>query len=422
MTQANRNWSKARLRWIARLAAALASLACACVSPLRAQPLAPTFEYPLVAETVATPSEPVPVAVEPHAAAGPMPALLPAAPYPIRGVDCLNGNCGMPTWESARPLDWQPFGQGEYVGHPRWAHVPEYRLRVDDRLEFLFRVTRNEQSTPYELNVGDEIRVESFIDDTLNRDLIIQPDGTITLRLLGQVHAARMTVNELRDEIEQLYSQYYRSPTITVTPLRVNTKLEDLRATFDNRAGLTGGQSRQARVTPEGTVALPAIGSVPAQGLTLDELKREIEARYGEVVDGIEITPVLLERAPRYVYVLGEVRTPGRYTLEGPTTAMQAVALAGGWIPGGNLRQMVIFRRGDDWRLVATKLDLRGSMLGKIPCPADELWVNDSDIVLVPKMPIRVADDALGLFFTEGLYRIVPFTQSVSFGFTSALR
>ncbi|MGC3970019.1 MAG: polysaccharide biosynthesis/export family protein [Pirellulales bacterium] len=294
----------------------------------------------------------------------------PAAPYPIRAVDCVSGCCnGELGWGAARPLNWQPYAQGEYVGHARSAHVGEYRLRVDDQLEFVFRLTREETAHPYLLNVGDEIRVESFTDPLLNRDLLIQPDGTITLRLVGQVKATRQTVVQLREQIEKLYTKYYKIPSITVTPLKVNTKLEDLRATVDARAG-AGGQNRQARVTPEGTIALPAVGNVPVQGLTLTELKRELDQRYAAEVEGIEVTPVLLQRAPRYVYVLGEVRTPGRFVLDGPTTVMQSIALAGGWNVGANTRQIVVFRRGDDWRLMATMLDLRGESLRQnaVPC------------------------------------------------------
>ena len=190
-------------------------------------------------------------------------------------------------------------------------------------------------------------------------------------------------------------------PSITVTPLSVNTKLEDLRATVDSRAG-AGGQSRQARVTPEGTIALPAIGSVPAQGLTLDELKREIDARYTAEVEGHRGHAGARARAPRFVYVLGEVRTPGRYLLEGPTTVMQAIAMAGSWNVAANIRQVVVFRRGDDWRLMATMLDLRGACYGKGPCPADEIWLNDSDIVIVPKIADPACDEFIDLVFTRG--------------------
>jgi polysaccharide export outer membrane protein len=143
--------------------------------------------------------------------------------------------------------------------------------------------------------------------------------------------------------------------------------------------------------------------------LTLAELGHEIEARYTEVVDGIEVTPVLAQRAPRYVYVVGEVANPGRFTLDAPTSAMQSIALAGGWNVGANLRQVVIFRRAEDWRLMATKLDVRGALYGKRPCPADEIWLRDSDIVVVPKSPILVADDFIELVFSRGLYGVLPF-------------
>jgi polysaccharide export outer membrane protein len=266
------------------------------------------------------------------------------------------------------------------------------------------------------LNVGDQIRVESLTDINLNRELVIQPDGSITVLLLGQIQAARRTVDELRQALEEQYARYYRVPAITVTPLQVNTKLEDLRATVDSRAGF-GGQARRSKVTPEGTVQLPAIGNIPAQGMTLDELKREIDERYAREVEGIEVTPVLIERAPRFVYVVGEVPNPGRYELTGPTTAIQSIALAGGWNVGANLREIVVFRRTEDWRLVATKLDLQGALYGKRPAPSDELWLRDADIIVVPKSPILWADEFIELVFTRGIYGVMPF-QGITLNFS----
>jgi polysaccharide export outer membrane protein len=298
--------------------------------------------------------------------------------------------------------------------------LPEYRIRVDDDLEFVYLFTHEESAEAYRFGVGDELVIESLTDETLNRGdlttgrgLEIQPDGSVTLRLLGQVSVAGRTVEEIREEMEQRYEKYYQVPAITVTPLKTKTKLEDLRATIDARYG-TGGLVRAARVTPQGTVQLPGIGDVPAHGLTAAELEREVEARYLETIgSGVQVTPVLTQRAPRFVFVLGEVANPGRFTLEGPTTAMQAIALAGGWNNGGNLREVVVFRRAEDWRLMATKLDLNGALLGKRPCPCDEIWIRDSDIVVVPKSPILLADDFIDLVFTRGIYGIIPF-QGVS--------
>lgn len=318
-----------------------------------------------------------------------------------------------------RTIPWQAFAQGEYVGPYRDPHVGEYRLRVDDQLDLVFRLTREQSSRPYQLQVGDRVRVESMADNDLDRELLIQPDGTITVKLLGQVMAARRTVDELRIDLEARYKQYYQVPAITVTPQRVDTRLEDLRSAIDNRQGIVGGQSIRVRVTPEGTIQLPAIGSMMVQGLSLDEMKREVDERYLAIVEGIEVTPILFQRAPRFIYVVGEVRNPGRFELGAPTTLMQSIALAGGWSNGGNLKQVIVFRRTEDWRLVATRLDVRGALYGKRTCPADEIWVRDSDLIVIPKTPVRVANDAIELLFTRGLYGVLPFFGSSNGGFVN---
>ena len=301
----------------------------------------------------------------------------------------------------------QAFNQGEYIGPARTEHVNEYRIRVDDILDFVFRLTREPSNEPYRLDVGDIIEITALDAEEVQRQAEVQPDGTISLTYLDQVNVAGMTLTELRLDLQKRYRDYINNPTISVAPVSINAKLEELRAAVDNRYG-AGGQARAARVTPEGTIQLPAIGSVMAQGLTLDELKREIEIRYGQIVSGLEVTPILQERAPRYIYVVGEVGVPGRYALEGPTTLMQAVALAGGWNVGANLNKVVVFRRDENWKLMATKLDIFSALYGKTPCPADEIWLRDSDIILVPKRGILVADELIELTFTRGLYSIVP--------------
>ena len=107
-----------------------------------------------------------------------------------------SGGCYGPCSEC---VPWQPGSFGEYVDRPRLPHVPVYRLRVNDEIRCVFRMLRNETHRAYRLNVGDEIQVESFTDPNLNRSVIVQPDGSITMRLLGQVEAAHLTVAQLRE-------------------------------------------------------------------------------------------------------------------------------------------------------------------------------------------------------------------------------
>ncbi len=340
---------------------------------------------------------------------------------PIQGVDCLQGTgCGEPHWSCWGPVPWQAFAQGEYVGPSRLPHVPEYRLRPDDQVEFIFRHRREELSQPYRLEVGDSIKIESLIDEKLNREVTVQPDGTVDLLLLGQVRVVNSTAAEAAHDINERYKKYYKITDVNVARIKTQTQVEDLIQAVNNRF-FSGGQGKLVRVTPEGTISLPSIGVVPVQGLTLDEIRMEVEARYRRLVSGLEVTPILTARAPRFVYVVGEVRNPGRFELTGPTTAMQSISLAGGWNIGGNLRQVVVFRRAEDWRLLATKLDIRGGLYGERPIPSDEIWLRDSDIVLVPKAPLQRLDDAIQLVFTRGIYSTFPLGFGYSLNSTSTV-
>lgn len=364
----------------------------------------------------------------------------PAAPHAIWGVDATSacngcGASGEVGWDSRGPIDWQRYAQGEYVGHARTAHVPEYRLRVDDTLALFYLRTREVLSRPYQLQVGDQVNVESLTagssagagtdsqqagsEDDLNRTVVVQPDGMITLPLVGRVPAAGRQVVALQEDLEKRFKEFYNVPAITVTPIQVNTRLEDLLDTVDSRGGQLGGRQISSVVTPAGAIQLPALGSVHVQGLTIQEAKKEIDARYAMTIPGVSVTVDLQVRAPRFIYVLGEVAQPGQFELTGPTTTMQAIALAGGWNTGANLRQVIVFRRGDDWRLMATMLDLRGALYGKRPTPADEVWLNDADIILIPKTPIEQLDEVIEQVFTRGLYAAIPLELIWGQGFTT---
>ena len=344
-----------------------------------------------------------------------------AAMCPRCGVDeackCCSENGD---WKEKKTMHFDQYGQGEYIGPHRPHHVTRYRLRVDDQVSLVYRLTRELNPNEYQFNVGDSMLIEgetltggdsgnNQASSGFSRNLVILPDGSITLPLIGQVRAAGRTVQQLREEIQEKSKKWYKFALWTVTPVQVNTRLEDLRNAVDARQG-SGGQSIDLVVSPDGTIQPPALGPVCVQGLTLDEAKFEIDQRYAQSgFRGIEVTPILVQRAPTFVYVLGEVNQPGRYDLVRPTTAMGAIALAGGWDTGGDLRQIVIFRRADDWRLVATKLNLAGALYGNHPTPADEIFLRDSDIVLIPKRPIQRVDDIIDLIFTQGLNPMISF-------------
>ncbi|QEG24732.1 polysaccharide biosynthesis/export family protein [Mariniblastus fucicola] len=345
----------------------------------------------------------------------------PVESMPGRAMCAVDGNSrgnfsAEPRWGNARPQNWEQYSYGEYIGPFRTPHVPDYRIRIGDQLEFVYLLTRQRTNEPYRIYVGDTIQVTSTTDSTLNQPSVqILSDGTISLPLIGTVRTAGKTINNLQRELNDRYTEFVKTPEIVVQVIQGDTPLNDLRDAVDARAG-QGGQSRNAQVSPDGTVQLPKIGSVPAIGLTLEEISREINARYRLFYSGIEVTPILTERAPRFIYVIGEVGQSGQFPLTGPTTVMQALALAQGFGDGGNMRQVIVFRRDANWQLIATKLDLNGALNGRRPYPSDEIWLRDSDIVLVPKKPIQRLSEAVNQYLTTTIYGIFP-QQGIQFNF-----
>ncbi|MEM6363232.1 MAG: polysaccharide biosynthesis/export family protein, partial [Planctomycetota bacterium] len=201
-------------------------------------------------------------------------------PNCMLGVDCAGRCGGEARWSDARPLDFGAYGPGGYAGPARLRHLARYHVRPADTLQIVYLVTRRQNVGQYRLMPGDEVAIESLADEdlergTLQNGLLIQPDGTITVRLLGQVQAAGLTVQGLRDLLEREYQSFYDEPSIDVTPVRTNTLAEDIRAAVGGLGGFTT-QSITVVVQPDGRIRLPGIGAVDVQGLTLDQVKREV--------------------------------------------------------------------------------------------------------------------------------------------------
>jgi len=88
--------------------------------------------------------------------------------------------------------------------------------------------------------------------------------------------------------------------------------------------------TREVLVRPDGSVSFPLIGDVAVAGLTVDQVRLEIEQRIREYVSNAPVTVILAELASARVFVVGKVAEPGQYALNGPTRVMQALAMAGG--------------------------------------------------------------------------------------------
>jgi len=84
-------------------------------------------------------------------------------------------------------------------------------------------------------------------------------------------------------------------------------------------------------VSASGSIDMPLLGPVPAAGKTTDELKHDLTALLGaKYLQHPSVTVVVSNAISQRITVDGSVNKPGIYPVEGRTTLLQVIALAGG--------------------------------------------------------------------------------------------
>jgi polysaccharide biosynthesis/export protein len=106
--------------------------------------------------------------------------------------------------------------------------------------------------------------------------------------------------------------------------------------------------SRLVPVRPDGYISMPMIGEVKAEGKTPVQLSEELKEKLKPYVQEPKVTVIVREVNSSRVFVTGEVRTPGSYPLRGRVSALQAIALAGGFTDFADRDGVVIVRRGNE--------------------------------------------------------------------------
>lgn len=148
------------------------------------------------------------------------------------------------------------------------------------------------------------------------------------------------------------------------------------------------------QVDLRGNVSLPLIGDVTAMNLTPAELDELLTRKYGEkYLENPDISVGIKASAGRNVTVDGAVKKGGMFPVVGPTTLMQAVALAGGVdAETANPRRVAVFRTIGGQRQAAA-FDLvsirRGEMRDPPVFAGDIIVVDGSSIKETQKQLFR---------------------------------
>jgi len=100
-----------------------------------------------------------------------------------------------------------------------------------------------------------------------------------------------------------------------------------------------------------GVLAFPLIGNVPANGSTTSELQQKIATKLNpEYLINPSVSAEIVTRRP--FYVVGEVQKPGNYPYVTDMTAVNAIAMAGGFTRRARKNDFYIRRLDKDGKVV----------------------------------------------------------------------
>lgn len=138
-------------------------------------------------------------------------------------------------------------------------------------------------------------------------------------------------------------------------------------------------------VDREGKVFLPEAGAVVVWGLNLDKATARIHAQLATVYSGFKVNVMMGRVRSIRVYVYGEARQTGSYTVSSLSTLMNVLHQAGGPTDRGSLRGVRILRDGRLHRTVDLyQVLLRGEAF------EPDLNLSSNDAIFIPVAGPRV--------------------------------
>jgi len=214
------------------------------------------------------------------------------------------------------------------------------------------------QATTFDYVVGplDVLMITSYDQADLSGKFSVESDGTFTFPLIGRFRAGGLTLRQVEDALKQRLSSegYFKNPQITVSVEQYKSQkifiVGEVRS--PGTYPLSGGMSFVEALARAGSTTPSASGeaiivhandksmAAPVR-VNLKDLQNGVLSENVALLDG---DTIFIPRAES-VYVFGQVRTPGAYSLQQKnTTVLQALSLAGGVTDRGAINRVRIVR------------------------------------------------------------------------------
>ncbi len=133
----------------------------------------------------------------------------------------------------------------------------------------------------------------------------------------------------------------------------------------------------ESTVSPDGTVVIEGFGPINVSGLTVEQANARLRSTLGARYSSSKVKLTVGQTRTIMVNVMGEVKTPGTYTLSAFATVFHALYMAGGVNAIGTLRDIKVYRNN---KLVTT-VDIYDYILnGKL---TGNVRLADNDVIVV---------------------------------------
>jgi len=139
--------------------------------------------------------------------------------------------------------------------------------------------------------------------------------------------------------------------------------------------------SRTVIVRPDGKISLPLIGDVQASGLTAIHLKDSITEKLKFYYKETPQVSVILQQINSYsIYILGEVKSPGKYVVKTGTSFLQAITLAGGFTEFASKNRILVRRKRENNEETFMKIKYNDLIAGI----QNNILLKSGDTIVIP--------------------------------------
>ncbi len=162
------------------------------------------------------------------------------------------------------------------------------------------------------------------------------------------------------------------------------------------------------KIRPDGQLSAPGMGDFQASGRTIPEVTEEVRSGMRRLLRHPEVSVLLTVSADEFVYVFGEVKTPGAQVFLPNMTALHALGAAGGQKDTGKMSRVLVLRRTGPNSLDVYPLDLGKTLDAK--GGGRDIYLRPYDVVYVPRTFIANVNAFVDKYIRQN---IAPFTAYI---------